>query len=476
MAVVAELIARVRADTRGLEGGLKRGSSSVQSFKKNAVGALKALGPALGAASLVAFGKSSVDAFNESELAALQMGNAIKNNRQLAGSSVADFQNLASAIQEKTAADDESVVQGAAVLANFGLTRREIEDTIPAIVDYARKTGKTVPDAAKGLGKAALGNARALKDLGIDFKKTGDKTKDFRDITQLLRDKVGGFATKEAETTAGKLKILRNRFNDFQEVIGEKVLKVVGFLIDNFAIFGPILGAVAAAMLFAKIQTLALNLSMTANPIGILVAAFVLLILVIWNFRKQILGALKVVGGAFVTGFRAVKDAVLGAVRFVVDKFLGMVGFLIRGAARAFGWVPGIGGKLRKAAKDFERFRDDVNRALGGVNREITVRARLSAPAFAGGPTRFAHGGPFRAHQTMLVGEAGPELVRFDRGGTVIPSGRAGGMATPDLEQLLGAAVRAAVRGLTIEMDRQVVGRVVDRELGARANRLSRGG
>lgn len=92
---------------------------------------------------------------------------------------------------------------------------------------------------------------------------------------------------------------------------------------------------------------------------------------VIGQLKTIIAAGLSIVHDLFFAGWEAIKDVVMGAIRFVVDQFLGMVGMIIDAAARAFGWVPGIGPKLRDAAKDFDRFRDEVNAALGGIKDKV---------------------------------------------------------------------------------------------------------
>ena len=64
----------------------------------------------------------------------------------------------------------------------------------------------------------------------------------------------------------------------------------------------------------------------------------------------------------------AVKSASQSALAFVVQKFLGFVGAMITGAAKAFGWVPKLGDKLKTAAAEFNTFKDKTNAALAGIN------------------------------------------------------------------------------------------------------------
>lgn len=72
--------------------------------------------------------------------------------------------------------------------------------------------------------------------------------------------------------------------------------------------------------------------------------------------------------------------AIVGrALRAFVNAALSHFGALINGAAHAFGWIPGIGPKLERAAADFNAFRDRVNGALSGIHdRTATVTVRVA--------------------------------------------------------------------------------------------------
>lgn len=75
----------------------------------------------------------------------------------------------------------------------------------------------------------------------------------------------------------------------------------------------------------------------------------------------------------------AMARAMVDATKLIINIFLDMVGVVIHGAAKAFGWIPGIGGKLKDAAKSFDNFRDNVNRSLSGVHdKNVTVTAKAS--------------------------------------------------------------------------------------------------
>ncbi len=94
-----------------------------------------------------------------------------------------------------------------------------------------------------------------------------------------------------------------------------------------------------------------------------------------------------------------IKGAVKDATRWVVDKFLGFGQTIIDAAANIFGWVPGLGPKLKEASKKFRTFRDDVNAALGGIDdKTISLHAKLgltpaSSRVILEKNTGMAHGG-----------------------------------------------------------------------------------
>lgn len=88
-----------------------------------------------------------------------------------------------------------------------------------------------------------------------------------------------------------------------------------------------------------------------------------------WGKLGELLGA----------AWDGIKDVLRGGVRFLLDMVLLLAEKVFDGAAVAFGWVPGLGPKLKQAAKDVERFRDDVNEALSGIkDKKVTVTADLA--------------------------------------------------------------------------------------------------
>jgi hypothetical protein len=263
----------------------------------------------------------------------------------------------------------------------------------------------------------------------------------------------------------------------------EGKVKALGIVVASLA--GLVL-AVAAAMKIAtaaqkvwvamqavaRVATIALrnaqlllNLAYLLNPIGLvviaigaLVAAFVIAYKKSETFRNIVQAVMRTLRNAVITG-----------VQFIVDKFLWFAESIVGAGAKAFGWVPGLGGKLKKAHAAIQQFRDDTNATLEGLkDHEIKVRVTTSGQERleSGGATLGsknglrAAGGPVFPRNTYLVGERGPELLTLGaRGGYVTPNHRLGGGPTTVEIHATGPTLRDIVRVEIREHDRDVATR-----------------
>lgn len=141
--------------------------------------------------------------------------------------------------------------------------------------------------------------------------------------------------------------------------------------------------------------------------------------------------------GSFLGGLSTAFLKVFEAIRFLVRRGLEFLGMFIGGAAKAFGWIPGIGPKLQAANEEFKNFAKKVNAALDSIDDEtviidVKIRGlskkgiRVAGLTGAGGFTEKAHGGPVLAGRSYLVGERGPELFTPDRSGRITPNHQLG--------------------------------------------------
>jgi len=223
-------------------------------------------GATAAAYAMVRFGASSVKAAAEAEQAQMRLDDAFSKFPKLADSSADALRSLNTELQKKTRFDDDALASGQAILAQFDLTGRQLEDVTPLVADYAAKMGLDIPEAATNVGKALLGNTRALKSLGIDYTLTGDRATDFANITELMGRKVGGFAEKDGKTAAGQLAILNNQFGELQETVGKALIP---------ALSGLVTGATAVVSTFGAlpgpVQQVALGIAGVTIAAGVVV-------------------------------------------------------------------------------------------------------------------------------------------------------------------------------------------------------------
>jgi hypothetical protein len=285
---------------------------------------LAAVGAAVG---LVKFGKDSVKAYTDAQTQQDKLAFAFTKFPKLADTNIGALQGLNTELAKKTKFDDDATASGQAVLAQFGLTGTQITKLTPLLQDYAAKTGKDLPTAAKDLGKAVLGQGKSLKAVGIDFKDTKSHAGNFAEIMTGLRGQVGGFAEKEGKSAAGSVAILKNQFGELEETAGSKLVpaltkvvgvltSVVGFVDRNSAVIGPLVGIVGslaaviwtvskAAKAYAVVQGV-LNFVLSANPIGLVIVAIGALVAGLIfaykhsaTFRAVVQAAMKGVVAAF---------------------------------------------------------------------------------------------------------------------------------------------------------------------------------
>jgi hypothetical protein len=115
---------------------------------------------------------------------------------------------------------------------------------------------------------------------------------------------------------------------------------------------------------------LALNATLRANPIGAIVSVIALLVaglILAWKksqtFRDVVAKVFEVVANVV---FMAVK-AILSYMKMMVNFWMTVAGAILDGAAKMFGWIPGIGPKVKAAAKGFKGLKDGVNDTFDSV-------------------------------------------------------------------------------------------------------------
>jgi hypothetical protein len=334
---------------RGVEKGLNRvGDAAAKAERqgkafKTAVG----VGLVVAGAAAIKFGASSVRAYSEAQTAQNRLQDAFAKFPKLADTNIGALRGLNTELAKKTRFDDDATASGQAVLAQFKLTGQQITQLTPLLQDYAAKTGKDLPTAARDLGKAMLGQGRSLKAVGINFKDSGTAGGNFSQIMTGLRTQVGGFAEKEGKTAAGQAEILKNQFGELQESVGKALLpallKVGGGLLKVVNGFNGLSDSSKTALLSIGGGTVVLGLS-----------------------------ALAV--GKLAVGVRSARDAfkALGITAKGASIATLGIGAVVGVAALAFGAYAEKSAKAKQAVEDYTE-------ALKQDNDQIGANVRLMA-------------------------------------------------------------------------------------------------
>jgi hypothetical protein len=425
--------------------GLRDATRRLQKFQKD-VGRTVAAGFAVAGLAAAKFGIDSVRAFAEAERAQLELQFAFEKFPKLADTNADALNRLNQALMMKTRFDDDAIASAQGLLASFQLTGKQITDLTPLLLDYAARTGRDLPSAANALGKAMLGQGRALKEVGIDFKDTGSLAGNFDQIVAGLREQVGGFAEKDATTAAGGLEMLRNRFGEVQETVGQALMPALDLMltwfekdgieaVEGFAGWltsdgipaledfidkisemsenGTLVPAVVAGFAAMSVAAGIFSGALSANPIGLVIialgalaAAIALVLVNLEEIAPVFEKALKFLESAFKIHFNMII--------FMINSALGPIALLVD--AIAF-----LTGSTFRLKIDYL--------SLPKLPKAPAIES--GTPANYRGNTRMAEGGLVVGPTRALIGEAGPEVVApYDRFIETLGMSRGGGGST----------------------------------------------
>lgn len=218
-----------------------RASRSHQAFGKM----VRWTGGILSAYGVGQYLKSSVQEYAKAEAAQNRLGNSYKRFPAMQNATLQSFKDLNKQLMLHTQFDDDDAAAMQANLGRFDLTGKQIQRLTPLVADLAQVQGTDLVSAGSAMGKAFLGNTRALKALGISYTATGNKAKDYRNIVDLINKKVGGESTKANQTAAVKLKMLENQWGELKETVGQAVLPAFNKLVE---VAGPAITKLGSAV------------------------------------------------------------------------------------------------------------------------------------------------------------------------------------------------------------------------------------
>ena len=165
-----------------------------------------------------AFVKAAHD-FGQSELAAVRIGNTMKNlGNVFPTQQLLDF---ASALSKTTGIDDELIATLGATAAQFGLNRQQIERLLPTVLDIAQIKNIDPSQVLQTLLRASRGRPQGLVAIGIDPSKIKGDLKDVDNLISQVGQGFRGGAADVRNTLPGTIQALKTSVENLFEALGK---------------------------------------------------------------------------------------------------------------------------------------------------------------------------------------------------------------------------------------------------------------
>lgn len=318
------------------------------------------------------------------------------------------------------------------LLIPMGFTRKEAAKMTKDVVGLsgalsAWSAGKyNAAEVSEILAKAMLGEREQLKSLGIAISEADVKARLIKNGTEDLT----GAQLQQAKATATQ-QLIFEKSTDAQTAYakgGNKLQRAQARISAAFKEFRD--------RILIKLTPVFENIAKWAQKK--LPAALDAVVRWWKENGEEVIKNVKAFGRGVAATFRWIKNtlipALIGAFRWLKEKtgafvqrmaddMLGFVDRILSSASVAFGWIPGIGPKLKKARDDFKTYRRAINAEINKFRfGEFTFQYTAAQTAAKQGNFRAA-GGPVSAMEPYIVGEKGPELFVPRNNGTIIPNG-----------------------------------------------------
>ena len=210
-------------------GPLGKIGTSMGKLRRTGITAFKGVAAAslAAATALAAFAADAIKAAMDDERQTILLNAALKQR---------GFNTMAlnKAIREQITAmgalgiSDEQVRAGLEMGSRFFKDQETLLKANAIAADIAAVTGTDLAEVMSTIGKAAQGQTRGLKALGITVKKGAT----IQDILNASAEKYSGIAAEIANSTSGKLATGQVRFNEAMENLGYKLLPEVNKVLD----------------------------------------------------------------------------------------------------------------------------------------------------------------------------------------------------------------------------------------------------
>ena len=276
---------------KGVEGRLKDVGKNMESFGRNM--SMKVTAP------IVAFGATSVKAFNDQEKAEFKLRAALEANGRAVDKLFNDYAKFASELQEVTVVGDEASLAMLQVAENMGLTGDNAKRAVRNAIGLSSAFGISTQSAMRYTAMLEQGDTTMLNRYIPTLRAVEDETERVA-LAQDILSKAFETSRAEARTLSGQIQQIRNNFGDFQEVVGgiiaealEPFTRRIKFMVMQLKSMNPqvikarlAFAGIAAAIpivilavskLILGLKGLATMLGVILSPIALKVAALAML-------------------------------------------------------------------------------------------------------------------------------------------------------------------------------------------------------
>lgn len=209
-------------------------SSALEGFGTSVKNILGAGGIFLGAAEGITFLKESFAEFQNAEKATKELGFALTNIGGEGTAALVKLSDQASELEDTLGLFEGEDIQALQKqLVNLGASSSQVEKLTPKILDLAKATGMDLASATDVAVKAINGQTKGLKEVGLEFQDTGNRTDNYNILLEKL-DKFQGAAANSAETLEGKQQRIAIAWGNVKEAVGEYLTTSASQLLDSF--------------------------------------------------------------------------------------------------------------------------------------------------------------------------------------------------------------------------------------------------
>ena len=243
------------------------------------------------------------------------------------------------------------------------------KDTLPALLNSGRNVFRGLGGIIDAFLPSSDNFASGMERGTAAFARWGQGLKDSDGFKRFVDTaSAGGGALSTLALSAGGLLSALSPLIGTTATIATGFAKIIGWLPPETLEFiaGALLGIKVATLGWAGAQAL-LNIAMAANPVGLVIMGLVLLgaaLVTAWEksqfFREIVTDAFTSLASPML-GFASIA---LQIQKTVWLSFLDFADNLLAAGDKAFGWVPGVGDKLKAARGAVDTFKGGVEAGM----------------------------------------------------------------------------------------------------------------